>query len=169
MNAPIRLKDPNASSRTYSFTFSFGGLAALLTAFTLALTLFFVLGVLVGRGHRPEAVLPPVARIMPTEPVRTATAEVLKAEELNYGEQLGKKHDGPSPSRPIDKVERKAPEKRTEKSADKKDEKKAEAKAADKKTGRKGVRQEGRQDRGQGRRQARRQEGRQARPGHQAL
>lgn len=130
MNAPIRLKDPSASAKTYSFSFSFGGLAALLTAFTLALTLFFVLGVLVGRGHRPEAVLPPVARIMPTEAPAKQVAEVLKPEELGYSEQLGKKNDPPAPARPIDKVERKAPEKTA---AAKKDEKKPEPKADDKK------------------------------------
>ncbi len=131
MNAPIRLKDPSASAKTYSFSFSFGGLAALLTAFTLSLTLFFVLGVLVGRGHRPEAVLPPVARIMPTEAPAKQVAEVLKPEELGYGEQLGKKNDPPAPARPIDKVERKAPEKQA--AAAKKDEKKPEPKAGDKK------------------------------------
>lgn len=132
MNAPIRLKDPSASAKTYSFNFSFGGLAALLTAFTLALTLFFVLGVLVGRGHRPEAVLPPVARIMPTEAPSKHVAEVLKPEELGYGEQLGKKNDPPAPARPIDKVERKAPEKQADKAAARKDEKKPEAKAPEK-------------------------------------
>lgn len=132
MNAPIRLKDPSASAKTYSFNFSFGGLAALLTAFTLALTLFFVLGVLVGRGHRPEAVLPPVARIMPTEAPAKQVAEVLKPEELGYSEQLGKKNDPPAPARPIDKVERKAPEKPAPtakkdeaKTPDRKDDKKA--------------------------------------------
>lgn len=128
MTAPIRLKDPNSSARTYNFSFSFGGLAALLTAFTLALTLFFVLGVLVGRGHRPEAVLPPVERMMPKEAAPKPVGEVLKPEELGYAEQLGKKQDPPAPSRPIDKVERKAPEK-----AEKKDDKKPEAKPADKK------------------------------------
>jgi cell division septation protein DedD len=122
MNAPIRLRDPNASSKSYTFSFSFAGLAALLTAFTLALTVFFVLGVLVGRGHRPEAVLPPVARIMPTEAPAKQVAEVLKPEELGYSEQLGKKGDGPTPARPIDKVERKAADaaaKTAAKSADK--------------------------------------------------
>jgi len=127
MSAPIRLRDPNVSSKTYTFNFSFGGLAALLTAFTLALTLFFVLGVLVGRGHRPETVLPPVARIMPTEAPAKQVSEVLKPEELNYSEQLaGKKGDGPAPTKPLEKTERKSPVK----AADKKDDKSADKQAA---------------------------------------
>lgn len=113
MNAPIKIKDPGAHGRMYTFNCSFGGLAALATAVTLALSLFFVLGVLVGRGHRPEAVIPPIDRIMPTESsVRPAPpAEILKAEELQYSEQLAKKGTEAQLSRPIDKVERKAPEK----------------------------------------------------------
>jgi len=122
MNAPIRIKDPNAPGRQYSFTLGFGGMAALLAALTLSLTLFFVLGVLVGRGHRPEAALPVVAGIMPREmasrPAQPAP-EVLKEEDLGYSEQLGKKHEGPAPTRAIDKVERKAPEKPGEKKDDK--------------------------------------------------
>ncbi|MBA4357139.1 MAG: hypothetical protein C0405_05365 [Desulfovibrio sp.] len=112
MNAPIKIKEPGAPGRTYTFNCTFGGLAALATAGTLALSLFFVLGVLVGRGHRPEAAIPPIERIMPTEnSARPApSAEILKAEELQYSEQLAKKGPEAQPSRPIDKVERKAPE-----------------------------------------------------------
>jgi len=96
MNAPIRIKDPNAS-RLYSFNLSFGGMAVLLTAMALALTLFFILGVLVGRGHRPETAVPVVADMMPKEPMsRPAAPEVLKAEDLGYPEQLGKRPAAPS-------------------------------------------------------------------------
>jgi len=96
MNAPIRIKDPNAS-RLYSFNLSFGGMAVLLTAMALALTLFFILGVLVGRGHRPETAVPVVADMMPKEPMsRPAASEVLKAEDLGYPEQLGKRPAAPT-------------------------------------------------------------------------
>ena len=61
MSTPIKLKDPGSQGRTYTYSFTFGGLATLVASMALALTLFFVLGVLVGRGHRPEAALPPVA------------------------------------------------------------------------------------------------------------
>ena len=137
MNAPIRLKDPNASGRQYTFCLGFGGMAVLVTGLTLALCLFFVLGVLVGRGHRPETAVPVVAGIMPKEPMpRTAPApEVLKAEELGYSEQLGKKHEGPSPSRPIDSVEPRQQDKKPDAKADPKAAKPAEKpsdKASDK-------------------------------------
>ncbi|HWR05149.1 MAG TPA: SPOR domain-containing protein [Humidesulfovibrio sp.] len=141
MNAPIRIKDPNSSGRQYSFTLGFGGMAVLVTGLTLALCLFFVLGVLVGRGHRPETAVPVVAGIMPRESLAKPMPEVLKPEELGYSEQLGKKHEGPSPSRPIDSSEHKASEKKdakkdakqaAEKLADKKAAEKAAAKPAEK-------------------------------------
>lgn len=141
MNAPIRLKDPSVSNRQYTFSLGFGGMAALVTVLTLALCLFFVLGVLVGRGHRPETAVPVVAGIMPREPLASPAPapEVLRAEELDYSEQLGKRHEGPTPSRPIDSVEQKAREKKTDKEEAKpakpsdKAADKAAAKLADKK------------------------------------
>jgi len=113
MNAPIKIKEPGSTGRTYSFSCTFGGLAALATAATLALSLFFVLGVLVGRGHRPESAIPPIERIMPTEGAAGpgSAGEILKPEELTYSEQLSRKGPEAQPSKPIDEVERKAPEK----------------------------------------------------------
>jgi len=138
MNAPIRIKDPSASNRLYSFSLGFGGMAVLVTVLTLALCLFFVLGVLVGRGHRPETAVPVVAGIMPKEPLVThgPAPEVLKAEELGYSEQLGKKHEGPSPSRGIDSHEPKAqdkkPDQKSEQKPDQKADQKSDQKTADK-------------------------------------
>lgn len=128
MNSPIKIKDPGAPSRTYTFTCTFGGLAAMATAATLALSLFFVLGVLVGRGHRPESAIPPIERIMPTENAAAArpAEDILKAEELQYSEQLAKKGPEAQLSKPIDAVERKAPDKAK---ADAKPKAKADAKA----------------------------------------
>ncbi|MDO9633235.1 MAG: hypothetical protein Q7I92_15155, partial [Humidesulfovibrio sp.] len=134
MNSPIKLKDPGAPGRTYTFNCTFGGLAAMATAATLALSLFFVLGVLVGRGHRPESAIPQIERIMPTEaPLKAGpSAEILKAEELQYSEQLAKKGPEAQPTKPIDEVERKTPEK-----AKAPDKAKAPEKAADAKKGEK--------------------------------
>jgi len=113
MNSPIKIKDPGAPGRVYTFNCSFGELAVLATAVTLALSLFFVLGVLVGRGHRPESAIPQIERIMPTENVPSPgpSAEILKAEELQYSEQLAKKGPEAQLAKPIDAVERKAPDK----------------------------------------------------------
>jgi len=132
MNAPIRLKDPNASGRQYTFNLGFGGMAALVTVFTLALCLFFVLGVLVGRGHRPETAVPVVAGMMPREPLSRPAPppEVLRAEELDYSEQLGRKHEGPAPSRPIDSLERKPQVAKAEQKAEKSPETKTGQKPA---------------------------------------
>lgn len=135
MNAPIKIKDPGTHGRMYTFNCTFGGLAALATAATLALSLFFVLGVLVGRGHRPEAAIPPIERIMPTEgPARPGPSpEILKAEELTYSDQLAKKGPEAQPSRPIDSEERKAPEKPKAEAQSPKAEAKAEPKKDEKK------------------------------------
>ena len=136
MSTPIKLKDPGSQGRTYTYSFTFGGLATLVASMALALTLFFVLGVLVGRGHRPEAALPPVARIMPTEPpVQKGGDEILKAEELQFREHLDAKGTEAAPAKPIDKVEHKpkAPEKKEDKKAEHKPgDKTAEHKAAEK-------------------------------------
>lgn len=131
MSTPIKLKDPGSQGRTYTYSFTFGGLATLVASMALALTLFFVLGVLVGRGHRPEAALPPVARIMPTEPpAQKGADEILKAEELQFREHLDAKGTEAAPAKPIDKVEHKP--KAAEKKEDKKEDKKAEHKPGDK-------------------------------------
>lgn len=113
MNSPIKIKEPGAPGRIYTFSCSFGGLAAMAMAVTLALSLFFVLGVLVGRGHRPESAIPQIERIMPTENVPSPgpSQEILKAEELQYSDQLAKKGPEAALSKSIDAVERKAPEK----------------------------------------------------------
>lgn len=142
MSAPIRIKDSNSSARLYSFNLSFGGMALLVTTGTLALTLFFILGVLVGRGHRPEAAVPVVANMMPKEPMArpAAAPEVLKAEELGYADQLVKRGDGAkaetkSQDKPQDKPQDKVDAKADTKADTKKDAKadaKADAKKADK-------------------------------------
>jgi cell division septation protein DedD len=114
MNSPIKIKDPGAPGRIYTFNCSFGGLAVMATAATLALSLFFVLGVLVGRGHRPESAIPQIERIMPTEAIPSTgpSAEILKAEELQYSEQLAKKGPEAALTKSIDAEEKpKAPEK----------------------------------------------------------
>jgi Sporulation related domain. len=146
MNAPIRIKDPNASGRQYSFNLTFGGMAVLLTAFTLALTLFFILGVLVGRGHRPEAAVPVVANMMPREPMArpAATPEVLKPEELTYADQLVKRGDGQGAGRTLDKgepakAEASKPETKSEAKPEAKKDAKAEAKKEDKRDEKKAV------------------------------
>jgi len=85
---PARKGEP----RTYSYTFSLSQLVGLGGGLAAALTVFFVLGILIGRGYRPEAEVPELARIMPTPPAPGSVVQeepkVLKPEELHYMEQL---------------------------------------------------------------------------------
>ncbi len=135
MTAPIRLRDPHASGKMYSFNLSFGEMAVLLTATALALTLFFILGVMVGQGHRPETVVPVVAGMMPKDPMSrpAPTEKVLAPEDLGYPDQLN--HRTPAPVRAADddsNATTKAEAAPASKPADKTDAKvkaKAEAKA----------------------------------------
>lgn len=79
--------------KTYDLSLSLPGMISAVGAGVLALTFFFVMGILIGRGYRPETDVPPLNDIMPTaehgqiasEPLKP---EVLKAEELEYPERL---------------------------------------------------------------------------------
>lgn len=104
----------------------------------LALTLFFILGLLVGRGYRVEEKVPRLAAMMPEQPVavsehgpkaeKDSDREVLKPEDLSYPDTLSKAPAKPEPKKP-EKTEpaEKKPEK---KAADKKQAAKPEKKTA---------------------------------------
>lgn len=102
---PARKGEP----RTYSYTFSLPQLVGLGGGLTAALTVFFVLGILIGRGYRPEAEVPELARIMPAPPAPGSVVQeepkVLKPEELHYMEQLTQGSTAKAP-----KVEKPKPE-----------------------------------------------------------
>ena len=141
MNVPNKPKHSGALGKTYTFICTFAGLMTLIGGAALTLSVFFVLGVLVGRGHRPESAIPPIERMMPKENTAASapSAEILKAEELQYSDQLAKKGTEAQPTKSIDGTEGKTPEpaKTPDKAADAKKstpakaEPKPEAKAAD--------------------------------------
>lgn len=81
-----------ASARTMSFTVSVGKATALGILAVFVVAWAFVLGVVVGRGYRPEQAMPEIERIMPAPPAQNQTADlgVLKPEELSYMDQLSK-------------------------------------------------------------------------------
>jgi len=81
-----------AAPRTLSFTVSVGKATALGVLVVFVVAWAFVLGVVVGRGYRPEKAVPEIDRIMPAQPAQNSTADlgVLKPEELNYMDQLSK-------------------------------------------------------------------------------
>ena len=95
-NTPkFKVKVPtfNVGAKTYDFSLSLPGMISAVGAGVLALTFFFVMGILIGRGYRPEIDVPPLNSIMPTNQHSRITEdslkpEVLKAEELEYPERL---------------------------------------------------------------------------------
>lgn len=80
----------------FGVTLSGRGLAAVIVLFVICLVWTFVLGVLVGRGYKPEEAVPKLAELMP-EAHQNATAPapgdsgVLKPEELEFFDELQKK------------------------------------------------------------------------------
>jgi cell division septation protein DedD len=58
----------------------------------------FILGILVGKGYRPENAIPEIAQIMPEkQQVEPKQPRVLKAEELDYYDRLKKSKPQPAP------------------------------------------------------------------------
>jgi len=81
--------------RKFSFEMSMSGLISVGIVVVLGMCWVFILGILVGRGYRPEAAVPQIAQMMPTtetaQPGGAAPAEppkVLKPEELQFMEGL---------------------------------------------------------------------------------
>lgn len=104
---PARKGEP----KTYSYTFILPQLVGLGGGLTAALTVFFVLGILIGRGYQPEAEVPELARIMPAPPAPGSVVQeepkVLKPEELHYMEQLTQSSTAKAPKAEKPKAEEK--------------------------------------------------------------
>jgi cell division protein FtsN len=92
--------------RRFSFSLSWAGLAGLATVALIGLVWVFVLGVLVGRGYRPENTVPELARIMPKAAPEQPAAEpeVLRPEDLQFFDKLKEQAAPPEP-RPEPKPE----------------------------------------------------------------
>ncbi|GAB6036297.1 SPOR domain-containing protein [Fundidesulfovibrio butyratiphilus] len=93
----FNVSKPPEGPRTFTFQLSGAGLASVVVVAALCLVWVFILGVLVGRGYKPETAVPELAQMMPSAPA-PATPEqkepptVLKPEELQFMESLqGKK------------------------------------------------------------------------------
>jgi len=88
----IKVPKLNASKKTYDFSLSLPGMISAVGAGVLALTFFFIMGILIGRGYRPEADVPPLEQIMPSsehgQAEEQAKPKVLKVEELEYADRL---------------------------------------------------------------------------------
>ncbi|WP_035251305.1 SPOR domain-containing protein [Desulfocurvus vexinensis] len=99
--------DGDGQPRRLPFNLTAGGLVTTVVVSVAALAWAFVLGVLVGRGYKPEEAVPELARIMP-RPEANATApapapappEVLRAEELEFYDDLHRKPGEAAPVKP---------------------------------------------------------------------
>jgi len=79
----------------------------------VAMAWAFILGVLVGKGYKPENAVPEIARIMPdTQEVQPEKNVVLKAEELDYYDRLKKTKPHPRPQTKPQTKPRQAPAKK---------------------------------------------------------
>ncbi|MES9997186.1 SPOR domain-containing protein [Desulfovibrio aminophilus] len=128
MNQMKKVPARKGEPKTYSYTFVLPQLVGLGAGLAVALTVFFVLGILIGRGYRPEAEVPELARMMPVPVPANATAQepqVLKPEELHYMEQLTQTSGAAKPQ----KAEAPKPESKPEAKTPAKDDKKAKADA----------------------------------------
>jgi len=89
----VKIPKPVRPGRTWDFSLTLPGLISAVGAGAMALTFFFVMGILIGRGYRPEADVPRLGQIMPrTEHGQLAEEQplptVLQAEELEYPDRL---------------------------------------------------------------------------------
>jgi cell division septation protein DedD len=89
----VKVPKLNAARKKYDFSLSLPGMISFTGVGVLALTFFFVMGILIGRGYRPEADVAPLKEIMPgSEHGRLAEEakppKVLTLEELDYQDRL---------------------------------------------------------------------------------
>jgi len=76
--------------KKYTFEFTGHGLVSLLVLAVFGIAWIFFLGVLLGRGNKPENAVPQLAKIMPTPSADQQNAQptVLKPEELQFQDTL---------------------------------------------------------------------------------
>ncbi|WP_207260789.1 SPOR domain-containing protein [Desulfovibrio sp. Huiquan2017] len=89
----VKVPKLNAAKRKYEISLSLPGMISITGVGVLALTFFFVMGILIGRGYRPEADVPPLQEIMPGSEHGQMVGEasppkVLTLEELDYQDRL---------------------------------------------------------------------------------
>ncbi len=92
-------RTPKKTRKNHNFEFSTAGLVSLGLFSLMVLVWIFIFGVLVGRGYRPEVLIPQLSRVLPEAqtqvepptpppPVETRRYDVLTAEELDFHETL---------------------------------------------------------------------------------
>ncbi len=114
-NYNVRVPKIPGEHKTWTFTLSLSGMITAVGTVCVVLALFFILGLLVGRGYQPEQSVPHLADIMPSNhgaanATKAPAAKVLKVEDLTYPEtlakapkQVGQTADEPSKKTPAPK------------------------------------------------------------------
>ncbi len=98
-------RTPKKTGKSHSFEFSTAGLVSLGLFGLMVLIWIFIFGVLVGRGYRPEVLIPQLSRVLPEAktqvepppPAEPMRYDVLTAEELDFHETLQSKPLVPPP------------------------------------------------------------------------
>ncbi|MEF3698791.1 MAG: SPOR domain-containing protein, partial [Desulfolutivibrio sp.] len=103
--------------RKFSFELTMSGLVSLGIVLVLGISWVFILGILVGRGYRPEEAVPELAQIMPSTETSSTLDNaqpptVLRPEELQFMEDLQNKTGGPE-TITVDSVPKTPPHKPT--------------------------------------------------------
>ena len=95
-----RERKDEGEPRRFTFSLSTAGLVSLSVVAVAALAWVFILGVLVGRGYKPEQAVPQLAEIMPRPdaeaPAPKGDDRVLRPEELEFFDAV-KKQPGQTP------------------------------------------------------------------------
>ncbi len=105
--------------RKFTFEFTGPGLISIVVVTILGIVWVFILGVLMGRGYKPETAVPQLGQIMPSasapaQPEGGEQPTALKPEELHFMDSLqGKKSPEPAPAestnRPVTSTENTTP------------------------------------------------------------
>ena len=93
----LRAFKQGGSSRKFTIELSLAGLVTLSVAVVLGLIWVFILGVLLGRGYKPEKAVPEITKVLPGGESQVAEAprpEVLKPEDLEFHNRV--RQDPPS-------------------------------------------------------------------------
>jgi hypothetical protein len=84
----------NGGARKFTFEISMSGVVSVGIVVVLGMCWVFILGILVGRGYKPETAVPQIAQMMPTteaklpEGAPSAPPSVLKPEDLQFMEDV---------------------------------------------------------------------------------
>jgi len=90
----VNVSRDNNGPRKFSLELTTSGVISIAIVALLGMCWAFILGILLGRGYRPENAVPPLANIMPTTEAKApdetvgAPPKVLKPEELQFMEGL---------------------------------------------------------------------------------